>query len=170
MNNDKLNNAENQSKQIIDIVNEVVNSYCLQLDEYMRAIDRCLLNSTEPLPNDKIHEFILNLSSILYFVNSKQEELGIKDDVSKAIYKQKYNNARSNKSGTVADKDAYASNESQEEQIINVIYNRAYKEVKLKVDSGIEMLNSLKKVLGHRMVEAELSNSKYINTRNDNKW
>ena len=43
------------------------------------------------------------------------------------------------------------------------IYSRAYKKVKLRMDAGYEMLNSLKKVMNKRITEMELSNSRYIN-------
>ena len=52
---------------------------------------------------------------------------------------------------------------AQAETMTLAIYSRAYKKVKLRMDAGYEMLNSLKKVMNKRITEMELSNSRYIN-------
>ena len=64
---------------------------------------------------------------------------------------------------TVADKTAQAELIAQAETMTLAIYSRAYKKVKLRMDAGYEMLNSLKKVMNKRIAEMELSNSRYIN-------
>ena len=48
---------------------------------------------------------------------------------------------------TVADKTAQAELIAQAETMTLSIYSRAYKKVKLRMDAGYEMLNSLKKVM-----------------------
>lgn len=154
---DKINSLSNE---MLEIVNTIVQQYCQDLDDYMSIIDDKLLNSKSALPTSVIEEYILNLSSILYFVTSAQESLGIKEDVCKAIRKEAYNSARELASGTIADKDAAATLATQQEQLISDAYSRAYKKVKLRVDAGSEMLSSLKKVLTSRITEISLSNSK----------
>lgn len=148
------------SEEMITIVNNIVFEYTKDLDDYMVKIDERLLKSAVPLSNLELETFILNLSSMLYFVSSAQETLGIKEDVCKAMRKEAYTSARELCHGTVADKDAAGILASQEEQLINDAYTRAYKKVKLRVDAGGEMLSSLKKVLSARISEMGLANSK----------
>ena len=107
--------------------------------------------------------YILELANVLYFVGEKLEEIGIKEDVSKAKKVEVYNTAKLLAVGTVAEKDAEALTKSQKDTIVYNVFNRSYKKTKLKIDSGYEMLNSLKKIMNKRLLELELSNSKYIN-------
>ena len=40
---------------------------------------------------------------------------------------------------------------------MNSIYSRVYKQIKLKMDAGYDMVNTLRKVISRRMQEASLS-------------
>jgi hypothetical protein len=100
----------------------------------------------------------MNLSTLIYFAGGMCEQLGIRDDISKAVYKEVYNDARSSLSeGTIADKDSIAELQAQQEQITSVCYNRAYRIVKAKIDAAQELLASCKKVLSRRVQELELT-------------
>lgn len=158
-----MEKVDTMSVDIVDISTQIVKEYCADLDSYMETIDNDLRsrNSTS-IPNDVIEDYILNLASILYFTGSAQEDLGVKEDICKSIKTEVYNRARENSTGTVADKDAAATMATQAEAITLSIYSRAYKKVKLRMDAGYEMLNSLKKVMNRRIAEAELSNSRYV--------
>ena len=101
----------------------------------------------------------MNLSVYIYYASAMQEQLGIRDDISKAVYKEIYHTARASQDkGTIADKDDLAQLKSQQEYITNVCYNRAYKIVKSKVESAQEILSSCKKIISRRMTEAQLTN------------
>ena len=109
------------------------------------------------LTDAQLDDFTLNLSSLLYFVSAAQENLGIKEDVSRAVQKEIYNRVREKAQGTVADKDMAAELQSQNETLTTVIYNRAYKKVKLRAEAASEMVNSVKKVMTRRIADIELS-------------
>ena len=50
-----------------------------------------------------------NLSVYIYYASGMQEQLGIKDDIARAIYKEMYHSSRDSiDKGTVADKDSLA--------------------------------------------------------------
>ena len=86
------------------------------------------------------------------------EQLGIRDDISKTVYKEVYHTARSELTeGTISDKDSLAELQSQAEQVTNICYNRAYKIMKAKVENAQELLSSCKKVLSRRISEQELT-------------
>lgn len=159
---DKIKNiklhVEENSVTVDDIVAEIINPYCKDLDAYVRFIADCLKDGNNPPTTPELEDFCLNLSTYIYFAGGMCEHLGIRDDISKAVWKETYNTARSSQDkGTVADKDTMAELSSQHEQLTNICYNRAYKQMKAKVDNAQELLSSCKKALSHRMQEMELT-------------
>lgn len=159
---DKIKNiklhVEDNSKTINDIVEEIINPYCGALDKYVKFIADCLKDGDNPVTTSELEDFCMNLSTYIYFAGGMCEQLGIKDDISKAVYRETYNTARDNREhGTVADKNSYAELEAQQEQLTNICYSRAYKTMKAKVENAQELLSSCKKVLSHRMQEIELT-------------
>lgn len=152
---DKVND---ESIVIDTIVHNIIKPYCKDLDAYVLFIKDCLKNGNEPPTNAELEDFCMNLSTFIYFAGGLCEQLGIRDDISKALYKETYNNSRQQiDKGTVADKDTFAELNSQHEQLVNICYNRAYKTLKSKVENAQELLASCKKVLSHRMQEMELT-------------
>ena len=153
--------VEEHSDTIVGIVNSIIEPYCKYLDKYVSFIRDCLQDGENPPTSDELDDFCLNLSTLIYFAGGMCEQLGIRDDISKSVYKEVYNVSRSSQNvGTVADKDSLAELESQQEQITNVCYNRAYKIMKSKVENAQELLGSCKKVLSRRMSEFELTHMK----------
>ena len=149
---------ENNSSQLENIVNDIINPYCKDLDKYVRFIADCLHDGENPPTDAELEDFCMNLSTYIYFAGGMCEQLGIKDDIGKAIYKEIYNTARANQdSGTVADKNTEAEIQSLNEALNQVIYQRSYKMIKSKVEMGQEMINSLKRVFDARMNDLELS-------------
>lgn len=155
--NDVQTRVDKHSKIITDIVNEIIKPYCYDVDNYVSWIKDILADGTNPPTDEELEDMCLNLSTRIYFMSEACEQLGIKDDLSKAIRNEIYNKKRDDINGTIADKDAYAELESQKEQITNICYSRAYKIVKSKVENAQELLQSCKKVLSRRMVSLELS-------------
>lgn len=161
--NSIMNKVDNTSNIIKELSDNLVEKYCTSLDVKMGVI-RLELKENNSLTDDTLEKHILELANILYFTGSAQEDLGIKEDTCKAIRQEVYLKAREQATGkTVADKTAQAELISQAETMTLAIYSRAYKKVKLRMDAGYEMLNSLKKVMNKRITEMELSNSRYIN-------
>lgn len=150
--------VEEHSYDLLDIVNSIITPYCKDLDNYVGFIRDCLKDGEQPPTNEELDDFCMNLSTLIYFAGGMCEQLGIRDDISKAVYKEVYHTARaSQETGTVADKDSLAELYSQQEQITNMCYNRAYKILKSKVENAQELLGSCKKVLSRRMSEQELT-------------
>ena len=157
-----MKNVDSISDTIKEISDKLVTKYCDDLDDLMIDIKSILTNDT--MTDSYLETAILDLANTLYFTGSAQEDLGIKEDTCKAIRQEVYSKAREQATGkTVADKTAQAELIAQAETMTLAIYSRAYKKVKLRMDAGYEMLNSLKKVMNKRITEMELSNSRYIN-------
>ena len=149
--------VDENSKIVDKIVNDIINPYVKDLDNYVLFIRDCLKNGEQPPTDYELEDFCMNLSTFIYFASGMCEQLGVRDDIAKAVYKETYNNVREDTNGTIQDKNAKAEQESQQEQLISVCYNRAYKIVKAKVESAQELLSSCKKVLTRRMQEIELT-------------
>ena len=152
-------NVEMNSRQLDNIVNEIVQPYVKDLDKYVAFIRECLKDGENPPTTQELEDFCMNLSTYIYFASGTAEYLGIRDDIAKAVYKEMYNTSRTALTkGTVQDKDSIATLHSQEEAIISAAYTRSYKIVKAKVDSAQELLSSAKKVLSHRIQMEQLTN------------
>lgn len=150
--------VEENSQTINKLVEEVIKPYCKDLDKYVGFIRNCLKDGENPPTDAELDDFVLNLSTLIYWASGACEQLGIRDDISKAVYKEIYHTKRNElSSGTVADKDSIAELESIQEQVTNVVYNRSYKIMKSKVENAQELLSSCKKVLSHRLSEMSLT-------------
>lgn len=151
--------VEDNSGVIDKIVADIITPYVKDLDAYVLFIRECLKDGENPPTDVELEDFCMNLSAYIYFASGMCEQLGIRDDIAKAVYKEAYNSARDGStSGTIQDKNVQAELLTQQEQIISVCYTRAYRTVKAKVDSSQELLSSVKKVLSRRMQEMELTN------------
>ena len=150
--------VEDNSGIIDKIVLDIITPYVKDLDAYVLFIRECLKDGENPPTDVELEDFCMNLSAYIYFASGMCEQLGIRDDIAKAIYKEAYNSARDGStSGTIQDKNVQAELLTQQEQIISVCYTRAYKVVKAKVESAQELLGSCKKVMTRRMSEMELT-------------
>jgi len=160
--------VEDASVQVDEIVSGIITPYCKDLDNYVRFVGNCLKDGERPPTTTELEDFCLNLSTYIYFAGGMCEQLGIRDDISKALWKETYNTARDgNTKGTIADRNSQAELMSQHEQLVNVCYARAYKTMKAKVDAAQELLSSCKKVLSHRMQEEQLTHM--MNNTSDSK-
>lgn len=149
--------VEDNSHIVDDIVDDIIKPYVEDLDKYVTFIRNCLKDGENPPTEYELEDFCMNLSTYIYFAGGMCEQLGVRDDIAKAVYKETYNNARDNAEGTVQDKNAMAELEAQQEQLISVCYKRAYSTVKAKVENAQELLSSCKKCLTHRMQELDLT-------------
>ncbi len=150
--------VEIDSELMDDVVNGIIQPYVKDLDNYVLFIKEVLKDGENPPTNAELDDFSLNLATYIYFAGGMCEQLGIRDDISKAVYKEMYHSQRSAiDKGTISDKDSLAELASQQEYLVSVCYTRAYKTVKSKVENAQELLSAVKKVLSRRMQEQELT-------------
>lgn len=150
--------VEENSQQMDEIVNNIISPYVKDLDNYVIFIKDCLADGQNPPTDVELDDFVMNLSTYIYFASGMCEQLGIRDDIAEAVYKEMYHSVRSKiDEGTVADKNSLAELEAQKENVVSICYSRAYKIVKAKVESAQELLSSCKKVLSRRLANMELT-------------
>ena len=151
--------VENNSKQMDEIVNDIILPYVEELDKYVSHIDERLCQKDNPPSDAELETFCLNLSTLIYFAGGMCEQLGLRSSIASAVYKEMYNTSRDNiTTGTVADKNTIAELQAQQEQLVDIAYKSAYKIVKSKVDNAQELLSSCKKAVSRRMQEQQLTN------------
>lgn len=148
---------ENNSDIAFTIANEISEKCTSSLDSYVRFISEQLRN-TKSISNDQLDQFILNLPIYIYYASSMVESLGIKEDVSSLVKKNRVleslNEIKStNVSGTAAMKLSMAESICTNDILVNSIFSTAYKIAKSKVDFAYEILASCKKVMSRRIEE-----------------
>lgn len=164
--NTLLQETDDNSNYFTDITNKVITAYSQELDDLVNTIREVI--DQKNLSVDIIEDLMLRLSSLLYFMGSKLESIGIKEDIAKAMKQEVYNKAyldndieRINEDGKKIKptRDAnisHAEEKSKYENIIYTIYDRVYKIMKFKIDSASELLSSLKKVFNRRIQEVDI--------------
>ena len=152
------NKVDLDSKQMQDIVDDIIRPYIEDLDNYIDFVRGILKDGENPPTAQELDDFCMNISVYIYYASGMQEQLGIKDDIAKALYREMYNSIRdSQTTGTVSDKDSIAELSSQTEYLTSVLYKRAYSVVKAKVAAAQEILSSVKKVISRRIQETEIT-------------
>ena len=149
--------VESLTSVVRDMVKSIVDEACAELDKYMGVIDEILRDSANPVSDEELEDFTLNLPCLLYLVSARREDLRVKEDVARAVHKDVYNRVREKAQGTVADKDTAADLAAQSEAITVIVLQRAGSTIKTREEAAWEMLNSVKKVLTRRIAEIELT-------------
>ena len=162
----KLETTKENVSYISEIADKVVGAYTRSLDSLMQEIYKNVVENDNASNND-LEKYFLRLTNTLYFMGEKLERLGLHDDVSKAQFREAYNNAyldaqtslSAQGKPTVAMLTISAENGSVNETVVNAIYARSYKIFKFKVDSGFEMVKTLSKIISKRMTENQLQDT-----------
>ena len=150
--------VEDNSEKIEKVVDELIQPYCEKLDILITKFRNCLMDKENPVTEWELDDVCLKLPSHLYFMGEAQEKFGIKEDISKSIKMELYNEIHQRTKGTIADKQAASEAGTIEEDIVYRAYQRAYKRIKQKLEAAYELLSSIKKVISRRMGEQELAN------------
>lgn len=149
---------DENSDLVINMVDDIVKQCSSELDNYVEYVRSILSDSNHTVTNSILEDITIALPIILYNVNDIEENLGIKEDIAKANKSELYNSIYSSlMTGTVADKTAIAETETQAETMMYVIYQHAHKKIRAKNELGLELLQSVKKVLSKRITELEIS-------------
>lgn len=153
-----IGRVEDNSAKVEKIVDELIQPYCDKLDILIGKFRDCLMDKRNPVTEWELDDVCLKLPSYLYFMGEAQEKFGIKEDISKSVKMELYNQIHQRTRGTIADKQAASESGTIEEDIVYRAYQRAYKRIKQKLEAAYELLSSIKKVISRRMGEQELAN------------
>ena len=155
-------NLEEKADYFNSVYAEIIKTYAGDLDNLMNWIYASIIQPDVPAELDLLEKAFLELSNCVYFTYENLERVGIFDTLSKASYKEVYNDAYINnieKDGekrnkkTVAELTAIAESESQYESVLNDIYSAAYTVIKNKITAAQTMISTLSKIISRRMQE-----------------
>lgn len=149
-------NDEN-AEYVDSIVDDLVNKCCDTLDNYIKYVSEILNDKDNEITNQELDDVIMTIPSMLYFVGTQQERLGIKHDVSESNRTLLYNQIYMESSGTAGMKKAEADSKLFNESLVTIVYKRAYDIIKSKINFAFEVLQSAKKVMSRRISEQDLS-------------
>lgn len=152
---------ENNASKIDYIVQKLVKDYSQPLDDYIDACSKIIHDKVNPPTDEELDDMCMQLPCYLYYIGEGQEALGLREDVAKAVKMELFNSTYEQAIGTISDKTAVAELASQHEYIVHSCYQRAYKKLKLKYEIGLELLNSIKKVIGRRQNALNLAGRAY---------
>ena len=148
----------NKNSDLINqLVDEVVRNYAGELDEYIERVTRLIKNNPNKISDDDVEKMTLKIPLFLYSAASGLESLGVDGDIAKAAKQEVLNEAYMKVEGTIQDKTKFAELQSQKEMLIEIVYSRAYKKLKLKIETANSIYSGVKKVMSKRIAELELS-------------
>lgn len=169
-----IEHLENLDKEVVknakvvnDIVLEIVKKATSEIDALVFEIKE-KLKSNIPIDTEELEIYAMEISTNLYYLGQSQEYIGLRYDVSKAVYKEKYAIAYSAAVGTISDKTSQAEAVVNYEFIEQSINERAYKRLKVKIENATELLQTIKKIISRRIAEYELTKVSSSDIRMDN--
>lgn len=163
--NDVVKTVDNMQAEFTSLFDLILTGYTNDIDKVLKEInDNLIINKICP-SSDDIEIYMLKLNNEIYKLSDNVERIGIYDSVSKAIYKDCYNqiylnnqvkdSEKKNKT-TVAELTALSEQGTVYESLVNDVYNKVYKTMKIKLDAAQSMLATLSKLLSKRMQDAQM--------------
>lgn len=163
--NDAVKTVDDMQTQFSNLFDLIITEYTNDIDKVLKDInDNLIVNKICP-SSDDIEMYMLKLNNEIYKLSDNVERIGIYDSVSKAIYKDCYNqiylnnqvkdSEKKNKT-TVAELTALSEQGTVYESLVNDVYNKVYKTMKIKLDAAQSMLATLSKLLSKRMQDAQM--------------
>ena len=162
--NEAVKTVDNMQIEFTSLFDLIITGYTNDIDKVLKEInDNLIVNKICP-SSDDIEIYMLKLNNEIYKLSDNVERIGIYDSVSRAIYKDCYNQIYLNnqiKDGekknktTVAELTALSEQGTVYENLVNDVYNRVYKTLKIKLDAAQSMLGTLSKLLSKRMQDAQ---------------
>lgn len=146
---------ETNAEILNKLVDQVVEKYSRELDSHIMQLKQ-QIEKTEKMTNDEIEKVVMMIPAYLYFTVSGLETLGMDSDSAKAIKQEAYNEMILMSDGTITDKTSKAELASTRESLMESVYARAYKKLKVKTEIAKELCVSSRKILEKRIQEMQI--------------
>lgn len=138
------------------LVDNIVLKYNRELTEEVDKV-KVLLDKKDTLEDSEIENLVMRIPVYMYYAGGGLESLGIEADMAKAVKLEIYNEKYMELDGTIKDKEAEAYNQTFNEQLIEVAFQRAYKKLKIQLEMADSVFSGAKKVLTKRMMDIDIS-------------
>lgn len=163
--------VETHSSKIEAIVKQLVSKFGGELDVFMGKIKSILDDADKrqcEVSTSEIESINLRIPSFMYFAVEGLEVLGLQGDTAKLTKMEVYNRIYLNTEGTIQDKTHAAEQETFPEYLLEIAFQRAYKQLKQKIDVAEIMCRSANKVLHKRITEIDVLRSVPNNQKETN--
>jgi hypothetical protein len=153
---EKLRTIRHKIKADSDVVTRLVDQL---VNEYSREIDRLvsevkdMLVKKDTLDDEEIEKCVLRFPVYMYSAVNGVENVGIQAELAKANKMEVLNQAFEAIEGTIPDKTKYAELESFNEHLMTVVFEKAYRKLKAKIEHADKVYSATKKVMEKRIAE-----------------
>ena len=153
-----ISETETNVKYFDTIFLKVLDSYTRGLDDIMAEVHDNVVAVEYP-PTEVLEKYLLKLSNCIYFISEALTKTALKESYNKLYLDSQGSNVGvvGAKKPTVAESTAIAENGTINESVINDLYNRVYKTVKVKIDCANTTISSISKDISRRMSESQMS-------------
>ena len=153
-----INRVENDSVLIDDVVTKVMNEYTGKINEYIDSIKTFLEEGTESLSLDDMNRISLRVASYLFFMSDNVCKASIRNSIAEQVRNERYNQEYcSLTSGTIADRTAKASEAVKQEEVVNIIFDKVYRTMKLKYSALEKLADTIRKIQTVKVNEMQIS-------------
>ena len=156
-------------KQFNHQCDDIVNTALTVSEKYTSYLDDCiyevreLLQNTSTISNEDLEKYIALIPVLMYELIDKMQVLGVRVDAAKTQKKNNFNTAYMDSvETTVAAKTSDAQLQVENEQFIEDIYIRVYKQCEKKLDTAEMLHSSLKKLINWRLSEFAVTRNNMI--------
>lgn len=151
-----LTGVENGSKQVQDMVDTIIGDSTKEIDNYIDNVRNLFLTSPD-MADSELDKIILQIPVYIYHLTRILQEIDVRKGVSAENAKFYENEALLQATGTVAEKQAKATNTTIKNRIVSLAYKSATSLVQAKMNGAMEILGSAKKVQQRRLEEMKLT-------------
>lgn len=143
------NEIDTDSRELERMIDIITQKFETELDNYMAEI-RTKLDNRDELTDYELEEMALRVPVYMYFTSEGLENIGLAYDSSKMTKLEAFNRFYEDLEGTINDKKAAAELKSLPEHYMEIVFSRAYKRVKTKLEMCGHLCLSIRKVIGKR--------------------
>jgi hypothetical protein len=148
--------VELNSETLERLVENIVIKYNRELNEEIEKVKE-LLSNKDNLNDSEVENLVMRIPVFMYYASGGLESLGVESDMAKAVKSEVFNEKYMLAEGTIKDKEAQATNQTFNEQMIEVAFARAYKKLKVQLEMAEHVFSGAKKVLSKRMQDIDIS-------------
>ena len=154
--NDIRMSVENGSLQVSQMVDSIIGTNSVEIDQYIDQVRTSFLNDSQILDDD-LDKIILKIPVYIYYLTQVLQEIDIRKGVSAENAKYSENEILLQSTGTVAEKQAKAINATVNNRVVQLAYKTASSKIQAKMNGAMEILSSAKKVQQRRLEEMKLT-------------
>lgn len=147
---------EEGSTQVQQMVSDIIGDLTLELDNYIASVRTLFLSDKDLLDGD-LDKILLKIPTYLYTLNEIIQRIEVQKGLSTESAKYYENEALLQATGTVAEKQAKALNNTIQNRIVQMAYKSASSLLQAKMNGAMEILSSAKRVQQRKLEEMKLT-------------